>query len=54
MKILANDGISNEGKLALENSGFIVVTDKVDQSELASKISFIPIASNSVSNSQIS
>lgn len=38
MKILANDGISNEGKLALENAGFIVITDKVDQADLATKI----------------
>ena len=38
MKILANDGISDEGKRALETAGYIVVTDKVDQSELATKI----------------
>jgi D-3-phosphoglycerate dehydrogenase / 2-oxoglutarate reductase len=35
MKILANDGISNEGKIALENAGFTVITDKVDQVNLA-------------------
>lgn len=38
MKILANDGISNEGKLELEKAGFIVVTNKVEQSELVNKI----------------
>jgi D-3-phosphoglycerate dehydrogenase len=38
MKILANDGISEEGKKALEQAGYIVITDKVDQNELASKI----------------
>ena len=34
MKILANDGISNEGKVALEKAGFTVITDKVDQDNL--------------------
>jgi D-3-phosphoglycerate dehydrogenase len=38
MKILANDGISNEGKSELEKAGYIVITDKVEQSELANKI----------------
>jgi D-3-phosphoglycerate dehydrogenase len=38
MKILANDGISDEGKKALEAAGYIVVTEKVDQSELANII----------------
>lgn len=38
MKILANDGISNEGKLELEKAGFVVITDKVEQSELANKV----------------
>ena len=38
MKILANDGISNEGKLELENAGYTVITDKVEQSELVNKI----------------
>jgi D-3-phosphoglycerate dehydrogenase len=38
MKILANDGISNEGKLELEKAGYTVITDKVEQSELANKI----------------
>ena len=28
MKILANDGISPEGKSALENAGYIVVTER--------------------------
>ncbi len=35
MKILANDGISDEGKLALEKAGFTVITDKVEQANLA-------------------
>lgn len=35
MKILANDGISEEGKIALQNAGYTVVTDKVEQSDLA-------------------
>lgn len=35
MKILANDGISDEGKKALENAGYTVVTDKVAQEDLA-------------------
>lgn len=34
MKVLANDGISNEGKKALETAGFKVITDKVDQNDL--------------------
>jgi D-3-phosphoglycerate dehydrogenase / 2-oxoglutarate reductase len=38
MKILANDGISNEGKTALENAGYTVITDKVDQANLATAI----------------
>ena len=38
MKILANDGISDEGKLALENAGYTVITEKVDQSDLINKI----------------
>lgn len=38
MKILANDGISDEGKNALENAGYTVVTDKVDQADLARAI----------------
>jgi len=38
MKILANDGISEEGKLALENAGYTVVTEKVDQEDLINKI----------------
>lgn len=38
MKILANDGISEEGKLALENAGYIVVTEKVEQEDLVNKI----------------
>lgn len=35
MKVLANDGISNEGKVALEKAGFTVITDKVEQANLA-------------------
>jgi D-3-phosphoglycerate dehydrogenase len=38
MKILANDGISDEGKKALENAGYIVITDKVNQEDLATKV----------------
>lgn len=34
MKVLANDGISNEGKKALETAGFTVITDKVNQEDL--------------------
>ena len=38
MKILANDGISAAGKEKLEANGFEVVTDKVDQENLAQGI----------------
>ena len=38
MKILANDGISDEGKKALEIAGYTVVTDKVNQEDLATKV----------------
>lgn len=38
MKILANDGISNEGKVALEKAGFTVITDKVNQDDLISYV----------------
>jgi len=38
MKILANDGISNEGKSALEAAGFTVITDKVEQADLISAV----------------
>jgi D-3-phosphoglycerate dehydrogenase len=34
MKILANDGISEAGKVALENAGYQVITDKVNQEDL--------------------
>lgn len=34
MKILANDGISKLGQEILENAGFIVITDKVNQENL--------------------
>ncbi len=38
MKILANDGISDEGKKALEIAGYNVITDKVNQEDLAIKV----------------
>ena len=38
MKILANDGISPESKSALENAGYVVVTEKVNQEDLITKI----------------
>ena len=38
MKILANDGISPESKSALENAGYVVVTEKVEQEDLINKI----------------
>ncbi len=38
MRILANDGIDNAGKNLLENAGFEVVTDKIAQEDLVSKI----------------
>jgi D-3-phosphoglycerate dehydrogenase len=38
MKILANDGISALGKTLLEAAGHIVVTDKVEQTNLATAI----------------
>ena len=38
MRILANDGISNAGKQKLEAKGIEVVTDKVDQENLAQGI----------------
>jgi D-3-phosphoglycerate dehydrogenase len=38
MKILANDGISSVGKQQLENAGFTVITDKVDQADLAKEV----------------
>jgi len=38
MKILANDGISDLGKELLEDAGFTVITDKVEQTELATFI----------------
>ncbi|GAA0874864.1 D-2-hydroxyacid dehydrogenase [Wandonia haliotis] len=34
MKVLANDGISPEGKKSLEASGYTVITDKVEQENL--------------------
>lgn len=38
MKILANDGISNEGIVALEKGGFTVVTENVPQDQLVDAI----------------
>ena len=38
MKILANDGISSVGKEQLESAGFTVITDKVEQEDLASAV----------------
>jgi len=38
MKILANDGISDLGKQLLEQAGYTVITDKVEQSDLATYI----------------
>lgn len=38
MKILANDGIAESGKLALEKKGFAVITDKVEQDDLIDTI----------------
>ena len=38
MKILANDGISALGKELLEQAGFDVITDKVDQVDLAKAV----------------
>ncbi|MGB0167230.1 MAG: NAD(P)-dependent oxidoreductase, partial [Luteibaculum sp.] len=38
MKVLANDGISPSGKQALEQAGFTVITEKVDQQDLAEAI----------------
>jgi D-3-phosphoglycerate dehydrogenase len=37
-KILANDGIDAQGKAILEKAGFIVITEKVDQADLAKAI----------------
>lgn len=38
MKVLANDGISTVGKQALEAAGYTVITDKVNQDDLAAYI----------------
>ena len=38
IKILANDGIHPDGKLLLDEAGYTVDVEKVEQSELASKI----------------
>ena len=38
MKILANDGIDAVGQKMLEQAGFIVITEKVAQENLAKEI----------------
>ena len=38
MKILANDGISALGKSLLEDAGFTVITEKVEQNEIANAV----------------
>ena len=38
MKILANDGISDDAKKQLEDNGFTVITEKVNQEDLINKI----------------
>ena len=38
MKILANDGISNDAKKQLEEKGYTVITEKVNQEDLITKI----------------
>ncbi len=38
MRILANDGISNDAKNQLEERGFTVITEKVNQEDLITKI----------------
>ena len=38
IKILANDGISETGKVALEREGFEVITTKVAQNQLVDYI----------------
>ncbi len=38
MKILANDGISNSGKVKLEEAGYQVILDKVEQENLIEEI----------------
>ena len=38
MKILANDGISDLGKKLLEEAGYTVITEKVEQNELINEV----------------
>ena len=38
IRILANDGISADGKLLLEDAGYEVITDKIPQEELPEKL----------------
>lgn len=37
-KILANDGISEEGKVLMERAGHIVITDKIEQDDLPNQL----------------
>ena len=43
MKILANDGIDNQGKLMLEKAGFQVDTTHIPQDELIAKLPFYDV-----------
>src|SRR5665213_2658550 len=38
MRVLANDGIAEDGRILLEQAGFEVITTSIPQAELASKI----------------
>ena len=38
MKILANDGISDLGKKLLEEAGYTVITEKVEQNNLINEV----------------
>ena len=38
MKVLANDGVSQAGITALENAGYTVLTDKIEQGDLITEI----------------
>ena len=38
MKVLANDGISESGRIALEKGGFDVITTKVAQEQVANYV----------------
>ena len=43
MLILANDGISSKGKSILEENGFTVITDKIEQDKLIEEINRLNI-----------